>query len=432
MNKRKILALLVAMAAGGVVHGQVSFTGLGDLPGGLFYSWGSSVSADGRAVVGRSNGVAGSVASYHAIRWTREGGMEAVSLPAQWAFGSYAVGTSQDGSVVAGNAFVSAASTTEPFVWTPGGVTLLVGPVNGFGRANRVSADGTTVVGQTVGIHPTQNFAEVGARWTNGGGGVPLGWLPNTNSCDATVVSRDGSIILGSCYATGTGNGGLFRWTQATGIQLLDTQPAGTLSWSVAAMSEDGTVVCGAVLIGTPTTGSRSSIMRWTQSGGATLLDPDPSHPQSECRAMSPDGKAIVGYYWMYPAYWANVWTAETGLLRLDQYLLTRHGFQPPAGWVLERAMGISDDKRTIVGEGMNPNGQTEGWIITLPWPVGCYANCDESTAAPKLNANDFQCFLNRFAAGDSIANCDGSTAQPSLNVNDFQCFMNAFAAGCG
>src|ERR1043165_5699696 len=149
MNKRKILALLVAMAAGGVVHGQVSFTGLGDLPGGLFYSWGSSVSADGRAVVGRSNGVAGSVASYHAIRWTREGGMEAVSLPAQWAFGSYAVGTSQDGSVVAGNAFVSAASTTEPFVWTPGGVTLLVGPVNGFGRANRVSADGTTVVGRS-------------------------------------------------------------------------------------------------------------------------------------------------------------------------------------------------------------------------------------------------------------------------------------------
>ena len=60
-----------------------------------------------------------------------------------------------------------------------------------------------------------------------------------------------------------------------------------------------------------------------------------------------------------------------------------------------------------------------------------CYANCDQSSAAPVLNANDFQCFLNRFAAGDPSANCDGSTSFPSLNANDFQCFLNAFAAGC-
>jgi uncharacterized protein (TIGR03118 family) len=60
-----------------------------------------------------------------------------------------------------------------------------------------------------------------------------------------------------------------------------------------------------------------------------------------------------------------------------------------------------------------------------------CYANCDGSTAAPVLNANDFQCFLNRFASGDPAANCDGSTIAPILNSNDFQCFLNKFAAGC-
>ena len=60
-----------------------------------------------------------------------------------------------------------------------------------------------------------------------------------------------------------------------------------------------------------------------------------------------------------------------------------------------------------------------------------CYANCDQSAAAPVLNANDFQCFLNKFAAGDSYANCDNSTAAPVLNANDFQCFLNSFAAGC-
>ena len=64
--------------------------------------------------------------------------------------------------------------------------------------------------------------------------------------------------------------------------------------------------------------------------------------------------------------------------------------------------------------------------------PVPCYANCDNSTVAPILNVNDFSCFLNKFAAGDSYANCDGSTAPPILTVNDFVCFIARFAAGCG
>jgi hypothetical protein len=69
--------------------------------------------------------------------------------------------------------------------------------------------------------------------------------------------------------------------------------------------------------------------------------------------------------------------------------------------------------------------------LITVNSVPGCYANCDGSTAAPVLNVNDFTCFLNRFAAGESYANCDGSTAAPVLNVNDFTCFLNQFAVGC-
>ena len=63
--------------------------------------------------------------------------------------------------------------------------------------------------------------------------------------------------------------------------------------------------------------------------------------------------------------------------------------------------------------------------------PPPCYANCDGSTVAPILNANDFQCFLNLFASGNTRANCDGSTYPPVVNANDFQCFLNQFAAGC-
>jgi hypothetical protein len=60
-----------------------------------------------------------------------------------------------------------------------------------------------------------------------------------------------------------------------------------------------------------------------------------------------------------------------------------------------------------------------------------CYANCDQSTAIPFLNINDFICFQQRFAAGDSRANCDASSQVPTLNINDFICFQQRFAAGC-
>ena len=60
-----------------------------------------------------------------------------------------------------------------------------------------------------------------------------------------------------------------------------------------------------------------------------------------------------------------------------------------------------------------------------------CYPNCDDSTGAPALTANDFQCFINKYAGNDFYANCDGSTGTPALTANDFQCFINTYAAGC-
>jgi len=68
-------------------------------------------------------------------------------------------------------------------------------------------------------------------------------------------------------------------------------------------------------------------------------------------------------------------------------------------------------------------------WIGPVSIGGGCYPNCDGSTGAPLLTANDFQCFLNKFASNDAYANCDGSTGNPLLTANDFQCFLNKFAS---
>ena len=61
------------------------------------------------------------------------------------------------------------------------------------------------------------------------------------------------------------------------------------------------------------------------------------------------------------------VWTAESGPLALDVFL-TAHGLDV-TGWSLRSVQGISDDGRTIVGFGTNPDGDTEGFIAIIPEP---------------------------------------------------------------
>ncbi len=103
--------------------------------------------------------------------------------------------------------------------------------------------------------------------------------------------------------------------------------------------------------------------------------------------------------------------------------------------WQLPASTGIAQVKIRVVAKDKRfQNSSSESGMFAITngsWPVPCYANCDGSTAAPTLTANDFQCFLNKFAAGDVGANCDHSTSLPMLTANDFQCFLNAFAAGC-
>lgn len=83
-----------------------------------------------------------------------------------------------------------------------------------------------------------------------------------------------------------------------------------------------------------------------------------------------------------------------------------------------------------VVGYGFNnATGRYEALLWSKPLP--CYSNCDGSTTTPVLNINDYVCFFNRYATGDSYANCDLSTTPPILNINDFQCFLGRYATGC-
>ena len=128
---------------------------------------------------------------------------------------------------------------------------------------------------------------------------------------------------------------------------------------------------------------------------------------------------------WLISAYGANRW-----------YLYRNDG---TGAFTLLREFAAPGNPACSVAADLDNDGdidlilldETTDKVLVEINGAGCYGNCDCSGTSPVLNANDFQCFLNRFAVGDSYANCDGSRTPPVLNANDFQCFLNAFATGC-
>jgi V8-like Glu-specific endopeptidase len=88
----------------------------------------------------------------------------------------------------------------------------------------------------------------------------------------------------------------------------------------------------------------------------------------------------------------------------------------------INRTTGIA----TVIGGTGGIFGASYGISAVLAGgPAPCYANCD---GIGGLTANDFQCFANAFAGGQSYADCDGVGG---LTANDFSCFLNAYAQGC-
>jgi hypothetical protein len=135
-------------------------------------------------------------------------------------------------------------------------------------------------------------------------------------------------------------------------------------------------------------------------------------------------------------SYWV-VWNATTNAGQIAIYW-AQAGPHSVGGGLPDNGMqwnpggfyGYPNNIRFIPAQ-LGGGGQIGCNFTLFGTPAACYANCDNSTAQPVLNVQDFTCFLQRYAAGESYANCDESTAAPVLNVQDFTCFLQRYAAGC-
>lgn len=237
-----------------------------------------SVNADGSAVLGLVAGL-----NQPAI-WTAESGWTSLSGLQHEATAS---SLSADGSIVAGT-YVLPGGGFEAFRWTAVGGPVTIGP----GGATGMSGNGGVICGV--------NFA-TGYRWTEATGSVALAPFPGRTYARADAVSLDGTTIVGEAdVGVATVAAHAVRWVGNGLLEDLGDIAGGGDGSRALAVNADGSVIVGQ---GTGPTGSEASL--WTAQTGMVSLR---THLLSlgvpglenwhliQATAISADGMVIAGY----------------------------------------------------------------------------------------------------------------------------------------
>jgi probable HAF family extracellular repeat protein len=356
-----VVGLLSASAL--TAHAQATFTPLGDLPGGSFSSSASGVSDDGRFVTGESSSVSGS----EAFRWERDVGMTALGDLEGGAFASEGRAISADGSVVVGSASV-ASFFDAAFRWSASDGSLVdlgaLPDASGEATALGVSGDGTTVTGSSGTF-----IEEVAFVWRDSAGIQDLG-LGSTFSdgSEGIEASNDGGVIVGIGYFDSPPAQQGFRWSETGGLVLLPELLAGGADEGGAfGVSPDGQVVVGQ----SRGTSGNVEAVRWIGSGPAESLGIPAGAARANGDASTADGSVVVGRASSldFSTRIGFVWDATIGIRSASDYLELELGLEV-ADWEIEELRDITPDGQFMVGTGINPSGDREGFIVAVPEPA--------------------------------------------------------------
>jgi hypothetical protein len=173
----------------------------------------------------------------------------------------------------------------------------------------------------------------------------------------SNAANADGTVLVGRFYNTHIFT---FSYAVRNDVQLPFPVPCITqvhCDGEAFGVSADGNLSVGF----TDVPGDRTRAVLWNaRTNSVTTLS---SQPEAKALAISGDGQVVVGYE-VYDQANATRWADGTSNTVID--LLTAAGITM-TGWTLTQAQGASRDGAVIVGEGINPQGQTEGWVAVLP-----------------------------------------------------------------
>lgn len=340
------------------------FIPMGDLPGATFFSTAEGVSDDGTVVVGDSRSTASGGASNEreAYRWSEADGMVGLGYLENGDFLSQIThggsGVSGDGNVIVGGS--GRHDVSEAFRWTD--TTGLTGlgqtPDGRQTRATAASQNGDVIVGHT-------SLPYRAWYWTEDEGVINL----SDEISRAYDVSGDGEVIVGTIEHGVRFQGLAFRWTRDDGIQRLDAPESFEQPTSIAlAVSADGSAITG--LVG-EFEGDVNQPFLWDAENGMRLLGQlDDLSGSANGRGVSNDGEVVVGLSFNGGKFNAFIWNDNLGMLDLKTVLQDEYGLgEALSGWELSAALDISPNGRFIVGNGTNPQGHHEGWLVRLDYP---------------------------------------------------------------
>ncbi|CAG0993371.1 hypothetical protein PHYC_02422 [Phycisphaerales bacterium] len=306
------------------------------------------VSADGSTAAGYS-----STDPLTAFQWTQAGGRNDFGALPGMPQNTLAYAISGDASTVAGS-WWNGEDRPTAYRWSPSGGFESLGRLPGaeYSTARGVSGNGSVVVGLN-----EYGSGGLAFRWTQAEGMTSLGFTrPGHFFSEATAVSLDGVTIVGISFGASTSDA--FAWTSATGMMILPGLP-GTTTADARGVNFDGSIVVGA-------SGSEHAVM-W-RNGVPIDLGLAPGYFVSRAEAVNDDGTVVVGSVRTFSDQYAAVWTPQTGMRTLVDFLAL-HGVTVPAGTSPLIATGVSADGNTIVGYTGLPGQVRQGFVATIPSP---------------------------------------------------------------
>jgi probable HAF family extracellular repeat protein len=257
---------------------------------------------------------------------------------------SSALGISPSGHTVVGQA-AAGSGDQEAFRWTAAEGMVSLGDLPGafvLSWAYASTSDGTTIVG--AGFPEMSAGGPRSVRWTAATGMVPLGSRPTFSF--AYDVTPDGALTVGFSVVDESGRAAL--WDAAGSVQLLGDLTGGapeTAYSDAKAVSHDGKTVVGQ-------TNSLAGLQafRWTALGGMVGLGELPGgFVRSEAADVDADGSVIVGSSESANGKEAFRWTAEGGMQGLGDL---------PGGVFESLATAVSAVGDAVVGQGKTSAGQ--------------------------------------------------------------------------
>lgn len=356
------ITVLLCMLRPCLAYGSPTFMGLGDLPGGSYFSSASGISPDGRYVVGISQSAASAGASYpyEAFFWSESTGMMGLGDLPGGEFSGIALDVSTSGVAVG----YSATSTgDEPFRWSVAdgmiGLGGLPGGPSPRGGASDITADGKTIVGGSAWGPSYQAF-----RWHESTGMTGLGYLPDGTTSFARTISDDGSTIAGECE-TPAGRR-FFRWTTTDGLTGLGDPPAGYSGGAVFNVSANGRVVVGTLYRDT----IDQDAFAWTPENGFAILGDLPGGARSaSAYAVSEKGDVIIGRATSAQGTTSFFWNPTHGMRDLRDALVSDFGLDLADWPALYQPWDITPDGTTLIGWGTHTGFGAEAWIARIPEP---------------------------------------------------------------